>query len=146
MGLGIAHRASAAQAGNSLTGARDLAHKAREQLRQDTDPIEAREGTRAAKQAQESAKRVKVERERWTLARCARDYHEREVEPSTTTKHAAQWISSLENHVPASLWNAPITSITAPALVIVRPRPSLTAGLFRCQRAGGARPKPTRQV
>lgn len=117
MGLGIAHRASAAQAGNSLTGARDLAHKAREQLRQDTDPIEAREGTRAAKQAQESAKRVKVERERWTLARCARDYHEREVEPSTTTKHAAQWISSLENHVPASLWNAPITSITAPALL-----------------------------
>ena len=42
-------------------------------FRQDTDPIEAREGTRAAKQAQESAKRVKVERERWTLARCARD-------------------------------------------------------------------------
>ena len=87
MGLGIAHRASAAQAGHSLTGARDLAHKARDQLRQDTDPIEAREGTRAAKQAQESAKRVKAQRERWTLARCARDYHEREVEPSTTAKH-----------------------------------------------------------
>jgi hypothetical protein len=36
-------------------------------------------------------------RERWTLARCARDYDERAVEPRRTDKHAPQWPSSLEN-------------------------------------------------
>ena len=56
-------------------------------------------------------------RERATLARVARDYHERIVEPQRTTKQAAQWIASLGNHVPAELWHKPIDEITPPMLL-----------------------------
>lgn len=117
MGLGVALRGSPKQAGESLTGARDLAHRAREQLRQGLDPIEAREQYREAAREAEAARKAEKARERRTLARCARDYHERVIEPTKTAKHAAQWISSLENHVPAALWSAPIDAITAPALL-----------------------------
>jgi integrase len=58
-----------------------------------------------------------AQRQRWTLARAARDYHERVIEPTRTPKHAAQWISSLENHVPAVIWNGPIEDVHAPALL-----------------------------
>ena len=69
--------------------------------------------------ARQEAERAKANREResWTLARCARDYHERVIEPSRTEKHAAQWISSLENHIPPALWNKPIEEIGAPELL-----------------------------
>lgn len=117
MGLGAAHRSNAAIAGASLTDARDLAGKARLQLQQGLDPIDQRAQVRDdAKQAAHSAK-AKATRQALTLARAARDYHERVIEPSRTDKHGAQWISSMENHVPADLWDAPIASITAPALL-----------------------------
>lgn len=35
------------------------------------------------------------------------------IEPSRTTKHAAQWMSSVEHHVPAALWHKPIADIEA---------------------------------
>ncbi len=47
----------------------------------------------------------------------ARGYHERVIEPTRTPKHAAQWIASLENHVPAALWHAPLGEVTAPLLL-----------------------------
>ena len=117
MGLGIVHRGSTQQAGASLTAARDAAHKAREQLRQGVDPIDARDGDREAAKAVEAAQKVERAREHWTLARAARDYHARVIEPSRTDRHAAQWIASLDNHVPAPLWHAPIDSIEPPALL-----------------------------
>lgn len=117
MGLGVALRGSPKQAGETLTGARDLAHRCREQLRQGVDPIEARDQHREAAREAEAARKSEKARERRTLARCARDYHERVIEPTKTDRHAAQWISSLENHVPAALWDAPIDTITAPALL-----------------------------
>ena len=117
MGMGVCHRGSAAQAGASLTSARDLAHKAREQLRQGVDPIDARDDGREAARQVEEARKAEKQRERWTLARAARDYHERVIEPSRTTKHAAQWIASLENHIPSALWQAPVDDIQAPALL-----------------------------
>lgn len=117
MGLGPAYRGSPAQAGESLTTARDLAHKARAELRQGVDPLAAREARRAAAEAAEESGRSARDRERWTLARCARDYHERVIEPSRTSKHAAQWLASLENHVDPTLWHAPIDSIEPPALL-----------------------------
>lgn len=64
----------------------------------------------------EQGKKAEKARDRLTLARAARDYHERVIEPRLSTKHAAQWIASLENHVPADIWNAPITRIEPPAL------------------------------
>ena len=117
MGLGVARRGIPAQAGEALTGARDDAHKARELLRQGVDPIEARDQRREAAQQAEATAKAEKARERWTLARCARDYHERVIEPSRTTKHAAQWIASLENHVPPALWHAAVDSIEPPALL-----------------------------
>lgn len=117
MGLGVCRRGSAQQAGASLIGVRDAAHKAREQLRQGVDPIEARDGARQAARQAEDDRRAAQARDHWTLARAARDYHERVIEASRTTKHAAQWIASLENHVPAALWNAPVSSIEPPALL-----------------------------
>jgi hypothetical protein len=117
MGLGVARRGSTAQAGDALTLARGLAHGAREQLAQDVDPIDARDGKRAAAQATETAKKATAKRERMTLARVAREYHERVIEPTRTDKHAAQWIASLEHHVPEALWHAPIDSVTPPALL-----------------------------
>ena len=125
MGLGVAFRGSAAQAGETLTAARDSAHVAREQLRVDIDPIDARDTRRESERQAEEARKADRARERWTLARCGRDYHERVIEPTKTTRHAAQWIASLENHVPAAVWHRRIDEITPPellaALLAVKP-------------------------
>lgn len=117
MGLGVARRASPAQAGATLTAARDAAHKSRQLLRQGVDPLDAKSREREAARAADEARKALKARERWTLARCARDYHERVIEPNRTAKHSAQWIASLENHVPAALWRASVDTITAPALL-----------------------------
>jgi integrase len=119
MGLGLVHRVSLAQAGESLSAARDLAHKARELLRQGVDPLDAKDQRRREARAAEQAAKAQRQVEHWTLARAARDYHERVIEPSRTTKHAAQWIASLENHMPAELWHKPIADVTAPELLRV---------------------------
>lgn len=125
MGLGVILRGSPKQAADSLTGARDTAHKARELLRQGVDPIDHRDAGKAKAREVEHRAKAEKARERWTLARCARDYHERVIEPSKTDKHAAQWISSLENHIPAALWHKPIGEVQAPqlltALLSIRP-------------------------
>lgn len=117
MGLGVARRANAALVGESITTARDLARLAREQLQRGADPIDERDQRRDAGRQAEQAKKAEKARERLTLARAARDYHERAIEPRLTDKHAAQWIASLENHIPTELWHAPIASIEAPALL-----------------------------
>lgn len=117
MGLGAAHRGNAAQAGQCLTAARELAADARAQLQRGLDPIDERDRVKNAARAEAQAVKVQSKREQLTLARAARAYHERVIEPSRTVKHAAQWIASLENHLPPELWNAPLATITAPALL-----------------------------
>lgn len=117
MGLGTAHRGSTEQAGRGIVLARDLAHKARELLRQERDPIAARNQQRADTARAEDARKAQQAKVKWTLARASRDYHERVIEPNRTAKHSAQWIASLENHVCAALWNAPVAGIEAPALL-----------------------------
>jgi integrase len=117
MGLGKAFRDSLAQAGETLTTARDAAAEARALLRRGVDPMDEREKRREAAELAEAERKAQQARERWTLARWARDYHARVIEPSRTAKHAAQWLQSLENHVPAALWHAPIDSIEPPALL-----------------------------
>ena len=119
MGLGVSHRGSAAQAGESLTAARDAAHRSREQLRQLLDPIEQRDGARKAGKVAELARKAEKAVDHWTLCRCARDFHTRVVEPTRTDKHAAQWLSSLENHMPASIWHKPIRDVEPPELLEV---------------------------
>jgi hypothetical protein len=86
MGLGVCHRGSPSQAGDSLTGARDGAQKAREQLRSGTDPLKLKEDTREAEREAELARKADKARDRRTLCRCARGYHERAIEPRLATK------------------------------------------------------------
>lgn len=117
MGLGIVHRASLAQAGEALTTARELAQEARDLLKRGADPLDARDQRRADARAAEAAAKEQRAVQHWTLARCAREYHERIIEPTRSTKHAAQWIASLENHLSAALWHTPIADVTAPELL-----------------------------
>jgi len=117
MGLGVARRGSAAQAGDALTLARRLAHEARELLQRGVDPIDERDQRRSVAREAEQMQKTTKARDQMTLARAARDYHERVIEPARTEKHAAQWIASLEHHVARKIWHAPIDSITAPALL-----------------------------
>ncbi len=117
MGLGKLVRNDLAAAGKSLTGARDAADDARRLIRDGKDPIDVRNAERErARQALE----IKVEASRKakaTLARVARDYWERVIEPTRTAKHGAQWLASLENHVPDALWHKPIAEVTGPELL-----------------------------
>jgi hypothetical protein len=44
----------------------------------------------------------------------ARAYHEKNVEPERSAKNSALWINSLEQHVPAEIWHAPIDRVSPP--------------------------------
>jgi integrase len=116
-GLGKLVNNSITEAGKSLTGARDAAEKTRKLLRDGSDPIEHARALREQAKRETEAKKAAAQSERHTLARVARAYHERVIEPSRTAKHSKEWIGSLENHVPEKLWDAPIDSIGAPALL-----------------------------
>jgi integrase len=117
MGLGAARRANAKEAGESLTAAREGAAKARSQLLSGVDPIEARRRQRDDARAAEAATKAKNKRQQLTLCRAARDYHQRVIEPRLSTKHAAQWLASLENHIPAAIWHKPVDHVEAPELL-----------------------------
>jgi integrase len=117
MGLGVERRSNSAETGASLTAVRKLAYDAREMLTRGLDPITQREQGRAEKRRLEELAGVTKQQQRLTLARAARDYHERVIEPRLSGKHGAQWISSLENHVPPEIWHAPVATITAPELL-----------------------------
>lgn len=119
MGLGRCYRDNLAVTGQSLVLARKAAADARELIAEGKDPIDARQATKRAAAAEDRAKRAAVKREQLTLARAARAYHERVIEPNRTTKHAANWIATLENHVPPAIWNKPVADITAAELLDV---------------------------
>jgi integrase len=86
-------------------------------VRLGSDPIEVRERRReAAKEAEEAKKRTRTDEGR-TLARVARAYHERIEEKFSNPKHRAQWINSLEQHVPPELWKRPVGAIKAAELI-----------------------------
>jgi integrase len=117
MGLGALDRSSTQATGRSLADVRRRAQEARGLLDRDIDPIEERKSKRSAARRAEAERKVEALREKVTLARVARDYHERVIEPSRTSKHSAQWIASLENNVPEHIWQAPIVNVTAPQLL-----------------------------
>jgi integrase len=96
IGLGGCHRSSAVVAGRSLTLAREQAHSARALVLTGVDPIDHREAQRAAAKAEAETRKREELSTRLTLLRATRDYHERVIEPSRSSKHAAQWIASVE--------------------------------------------------
>lgn len=116
MGLGSAERDSLPAAARSLKLARELALEARLALLRDADPLALKRERRAAARAEAEAARAHKRRSSATLARVARDYHARVIEPQRSAKHGAQWIASLEQ-LPAAVWHAQIDEITAPALL-----------------------------
>lgn len=115
-GFGTVHRQSIAAAGQSLHLARERARRAREILAAGGDPLEQKRDARKAAAEKVAAAKAERTAQATTLARCARDYHERSVEPRFTSKHAALWIASLENNVPNDLWHSPIDRIEPVAL------------------------------
>ena len=117
MGLGSVERSSAATAGKSLAGAREAAYKARALLLQGVDPIDDRDQQRRAARQAAEARKVEANADELTLARVARAYHERVIEPARTAKHAAQWIASLERNVLDAIWHKPIDKVEAPELL-----------------------------
>src|SRR5207253_7468564 len=114
MSLGTVLRSSLTEAAESLSRARAEVARMRELLRQAIDAIEQKRRDKERARSALQVKRATVTREARTLARVARDYHERVIEGNRTEKHAAAWLQSLEAHVPADIWHAPIGSLQAP--------------------------------
>lgn len=81
------------------------------------DPIDTRNAADDQEKQAKVAKKVEAKAQELTLARAARAYHEEFIEPVLTTKHAAQWISSLENHIPDELWHRAIATIRSDELL-----------------------------
>lgn len=117
LGLGKLVRNDLAAAGKSVTAARDAAEDARRLLREKVDPIEHRDAERARAAQALEIKRAETKREQATLARVAREYHAKVIEPNRTPKHAHQWLQSLEQHVPDTLWHKPIADVTGPEVL-----------------------------
>ncbi len=113
LGLGAADRNSIGAAGASLTGARELADEARDQLKRGIDPIDAKRAERKAEWDAAVKKRRQAAASATTLRSYAKAYHEKHVEPLRTLKHGQQWINSIEQHVPAELLDATLDRITA---------------------------------
>jgi len=117
MGLGVADRSSISVAAESLARARKAVREARELQRRGIDPIDQRDSQKVKARVDALAKKSSDLASETTLARFARAYHDRVIEPNRTTKHGAQWISSLEQHVTSSIWHKPIADVTAPELL-----------------------------
>lgn len=117
MGLGKVLRSDSDAAGKTLTTARGHADDARHLLATGIDPIDARSAAEAQQKQVAAASKAGAKAEALTLQRASRQYHEKFIEPHRTPKHSAQWISSLENHIPQSIWARPIASIAAGELL-----------------------------
>lgn len=117
MGLGSVLRETLAASGQSAATARKSADRARALLADGVDPIEQRKADRHAAQKKVVDAKATAKAERTTLARVARQYHEKVIEPQRSDKHAAQWIASLEQGVPAPIWHKAIDQVEAPELL-----------------------------
>jgi integrase len=117
LGLGGADRYSQESAGESLKKARKEADQARDLIEKGTDPIDAKKAARAIERAQASKDANLTKGGEVTLRRYLRAYHADHIEPILSEKHAQQWLNSVEQHVPASVLDASIGSITAMQLL-----------------------------
>jgi len=113
LGLGSADRASLEAAGASLKRARKKADEARDLLdrKPPVDPIDAKAAERRAARKVEAERKAAAKRERTTLCRVARAYHESTIELSRTFVHSKEWIASLERHVPKKIWSPMPTNV-----------------------------------
>jgi integrase len=116
-GLGACDRNSTTAAGKSLTLAREAAEEARKLLRAGRDPVDEKRGARERARAEEAKRKADAKAAATTVRRYARAYHEEHIEPVYKGKHGQQWLNSIEQHVPASILDAPVDSISANELL-----------------------------
>ncbi len=136
LGLGLLSRDSLQAAGETLVAARVAAEDARRLIRDGLDPIEVRDANRAEAHAKEEAASVATKSAATTLRRFARNYHNEHVEPLRSTRHAQQWINSIERNVPGKFLDRPIDSITPVELLdtlvpIMRRVPETGSRIYR---------------
>ena len=113
MGFGRAHRDTIAAAGESLRVAREKARRARDDLAAGRDPIDAKRAARKVDVQKAATAKARRSAEALTLARAARTYHERAIEPAMNAKYSQVWIRSLECHLPAAIWHKPVSEVGA---------------------------------
>jgi len=105
----------------SLLAARQVAARFRDEIAQKKDPLDGEAELKAARraklEAEVSAKRAEKSRERNTLRRVCQAFHERAIEPNRTPKHSAQWINSIEQHLPEKLLETAAEDIEATDLL-----------------------------
>ena len=112
LGLGLVSRDSLRAAGETLVAARVAAEDAGRLIRDGLDPIDVRDAKRTEAGAREEAAKAATKSAATTLRRFARNYHDEHVEPLRSTRHAQQWINSIERNVPGKFLDRPIDSIT----------------------------------
>lgn len=117
MGLGKVDRSSSESVSRDVGKAREDAEAARKLIAVGQDPIDARSANQVEVRQSKAAVRAAVKAGSLTLARAARAYHERFVEPHLSVRHAATWISSLESHIPPPTWHKPIADVDAGELL-----------------------------
>jgi integrase len=100
-----------------LKAARDAAAELRDKVRRGIDPLAERAAQRETAEAERIRKKSEFVAERATLLRVLRDYHAAHVEPKRSAQHSAQWITSLEAHVPAEILGTPIADVEASHLL-----------------------------
>jgi hypothetical protein len=81
-------RPDAAAAGESLRLVREKARRARDDLAAGRDPIDAKRAARRADAAKSAGAKAERKAEALTLARVARAYHERAIEPAMNAKYS----------------------------------------------------------
>ena len=115
MGLGSCTRQNAEMTGRSLTDARRMAAEARAMLAEAParDPIEERDRAKRAEREEVARRKMAMAGTNTTLARVARTFHEKHIEPRLSVAQSARWIGSLERHVPPAIWGKPVGQITS---------------------------------
>ena len=104
MGLGPAHTIT-------LKAARERARRAREQLLDGIDPLEAR-------RAQQAAAATAM-----TFAQCAQAYFEQHEARWKNRKHRAQFLSTIQTYAYPLIGSRPVSSIDTPAVLRVLEQP-----------------------
>jgi Integrase len=112
-GFGIVPRDTLKSCGESLILSRQKAKAAREALAAGRDPLDDKRDRKKADTERRAAEKAERKAEAATLARYARDFHARAIEPTMNPKYAAVWIQSLELHVPPAIWHKPIAEVGA---------------------------------
>jgi integrase len=92
-----------------LADARKHAATARDKVRNGVDPLQEKVRLREEAENKKAQLKAATAAGEATLRRIVRDYHEKSVEPVRSRKYGMQWLASIENHVPATMLDKPIS-------------------------------------